>query len=680
MNNNCFGNDKLFGHNNLKTSSSPFRHHNVVTSKKIKELNKAEIDLSEFTPDRIRNFCIIAHIDHGKSTLADYLLKETGTITPEILKDNAQFLDRLQVERERGITVKAQSCAMFYEYKGVRYLLNLIDTPGHVDFNYEVSRSMGACDGCLLLVDSGQGIQAQTLANYFLALEQDLTIIPVITKIDQQTSQPEIVEKEMIKILGCEKEEILKVSAKSGLNCNQILPAVIERVPPPKPLKTSTEKSETPNALKALIFDSWYDEYFGVVSLVYISQGVVEVGDFVYSANNVKSTSKPTKYQVSKLGILNPDQVPVDKLYQGQVGYLICGMKSTKEAQIGDTLYLSDTSIEPLPGFKQARPMVYAGIYPLDSKDFEKLRDVIDKLLLTDRSVTIEKETSAALGTGFRCGFLGLLHMDVFKQRLSQEYTVETIITAPTVTYKVILPNTGKRTSHNTVESEKVLFIDNPNDFPEETEGMEVFEPIANCNIMTPREYVGSIMSLCQERRGVQVNLEYFSEERVSMQYKIPLNEMIYDFFDKLKSATKGYATLDYEEAGYEKSDVVKLTVMLNKDPVDALSYIVHESKAYFKAREVVSKLRKLISRQMFEVSIQCAIGTKVIASEKLKAFRKNVTAKCYGGDITRKRKLLEKQKEGKKKMKQLGSVQVPQEAFTLLFAEGDIDEGDYDD
>nr|CAG4712546.1 unnamed protein product [Naegleria fowleri] len=661
----------MLANNNSKLA---FRNYSTLASnaKKIKEHNKSELDLSSFTPKYIRNFCIIAHIDHGKSTLADYLLKETNTITPEILKDNAQFLDRLQVERERGITVKAQSCAMFYEYNGKKYLLNLIDTPGHVDFSYEVSRSMGACDGALLLVDSGQGVQAQTLANYFLALEENLEIIPIITKIDQQTAQPEVVEKEMTGILGVEKEDILRVSAKSGLNCEKIIPAVIEKIPPPSPPKCKDD--ETPGALKALIFDSWYDEYFGAVALVYIAQGSVEVGDFIYSSANVKAASRPTKYQVTKLGILNPDQVPVDKLFQGQVGYLVCGMKSTKEAQIGDTLYLCDSKIEPLPGFKQAKPMVYAGIYPLETAEFDKLRDVIDKLLLTDRSVTIEKETSAALGTGFRCGFLGLLHMDVFKQRLAQEFTVETIITAPTVTYKVVMPSSGKRTSFNTTEDQIVEYIDNPNDFPEHPEA-QVYEPIANCTIMTPREFVGDIISLCQDRRGVQVSIEYFSSERVSLQYKIPLNEMIYDFFDKLKSMTKGYATLDYEEAGFQLSDVVKLTVMLNKDPVDALSYIVHESKAYVKAREVVQKLKKLISRQLFEVNIQCAVGQKIIASEKLKAFRKNVTAKCYGGDITRKRKLLEKQKEGKKKMKQLGSVSVPQDAFTVLFSEGDVED-----
>ena len=394
----------------LKPNSHPIvRNYSVLAqnTKKVKEQNKTALDISSYTPEYIRNFCIIAHIDHGKSTLADYLLKETNTITPEILKDNAQFLDRLQVERERGITVKAQSCAMFCEYKGKKYLLNLIDTPGHVDFSYEVSRSMGACDGALLLVDSGQGVQAQTLANYFLALEQNLHIVPIITKIDQQTAQPEVVEKDMTGILGVEKDEIIRVSAKTGLNCDKIIPSVIENIPPPSPPKA--KEGETKGALKALIFDSWYDEYFGAVALVYIAQGSVEVGNFIYSSANVKQSPKPTKYQVTKLGILNPDQVPVDKLYQGQVGYLVCGMKSTKEAQIGDTIYICDTKIEPLPGFKQAKPMVYAGIYPLDTTEFNKLRDVIDKLLLTDRSVTIEKETSAALGTGFRCGFLGLL-------------------------------------------------------------------------------------------------------------------------------------------------------------------------------------------------------------------------------------------------------------------------------
>ena len=600
--------------------------------------------MKPFEESLIRNFCIIAHIDHGKSTLADRLLELTHTIVKSA--DNKQILDKLQVEKERGITVKAQTCAMFYDHTdGKRYLLNLIDTPGHVDFSYEVSRSMAACDCALLLVDSGQGIEAQTLANYYLAMEQNLTIIPILTKIDQQTAQPEAMIQQMVDVLGIDPTEILKVSAKTGIGCDQVLPAIVNRCPPPLNALTKSH-------FQALIFDSWFDEFFGVVSLIYIANGSLKVGDVIVSHYSKKS------YEVQTVGIMHPEQTPTNGLFAGQVGYVMCGMKTTKEANVGDTFYHKDRPVEALPGFKKSKPMVFAGIYPVDNDDYPKLRDSIEKLVLTDSSVTLQKETSAALGSGFRCGFLGLLHMDVFKQRLDDEFGAQVIITTPTVTYKMI------RT-----DKEEEIYFDNPNQFPEDrTKVQALFEPMVQANIMTPERYMSSLIQLCQDKRGEQVSLQFISDDRVSMVYKLPLNEIIQDFFDRLKSISQGYATLDYEEVGFQETDVVKLSILLNKEAVDALTFIVHKSKAQKKAKEIVGKLKDIISRQLFEISIQACIGHKVIASEKLQAFRKNVTAKCYGGDITRKRKLLDKQKEGKKRMKQIGHVNVPQEAFVDVF------------
>jgi elongation factor 4 len=626
--------------------SLPFRNYATANTSSKKEPLKL-LDMKQYQPSLIRNFCIIAHIDHGKSTLADRLLELTHTISASA--DNKQFLDKLQVEKERGITVKAQTCAMFYEHSdGQKYLLNLIDTPGHVDFNYEVSRSMAACDCALLLVDSGQGIEAQTLANYYLAMEQNLTIIPILTKIDQQTAQPEIMIQQMVDILGIDPNDIIRISAKTGLNCDQVLPAIVKKCPPP----SSSSSTSDNNIFKALIFDSWFDEYFGVVSLIYIASGSLKQGDVIVSHYSKKS------YDVQTVGVMHPEQTPTTGLFGGQVGYVMCGMKTTKEANIGDTFYHKDKPVDPLPGFKKSKPMVFAGIYPIDNDDYPKLRDAIEKLILTDSSVTLQKETSAALGSGFRCGFLGLLHLDVFKQRLDDEFGAQIIITTPTVTYKM------KKST-----SEQDIFIDNPNQFPDDlTRDMTFYEPMVQANIMTPRRYMTSLLNLCQDKRGEQVALNFINDDRVHLIYKLPLNEIIQDFFDRLKSISQGYATLDYEEVGYQQTEVVKLTVLLNKESVDALTFIVHKSRSLKKAKEIVSKLKEIISRQLFEISIQACIGHKVVASEKLQAFRKNVTAKCYGGDISRKRKLLEKQKEGKKRMKQIGTVHVPQEAFLQVF------------
>ncbi|KAL0491866.1 translation factor GUF1, mitochondrial [Acrasis kona] len=614
--------------------------------------------MSKFPPELIRNFSIIAHIDHGKSTLADRLLEETGVLTGK--NNRSQFLDKLKVEQERGITVKAQTCAMFYTTDdGKTYLLNLIDTPGHVDFNYEVSRSLAACSSVLLLVDSSQGVQAQTLANYYLAIEQDLTIIPIMTKIDQQSSQPDVISAQMEQLLGVENKDILPISAKTGINCDQVIPRIIENGSKPSGLV------EAP--LKALLFDSWYDEYFGVICMVYVVDGQLKIGQTLISAYTKKA------YEILQVGIMHPEQVVTNALFTGQVGYIVCNMRTAAEARVGDTLYRKDQPIDkPLPGFKPAKPMVFAGVFPLDSEnDFDKLKDTIEKLCLTDSSVHITRENSGALGMGFRCGFLGLLHMDVFKQRLEQEFGTETIITTPTVVYKVAYAD-GK---------EKL--VENPNEFPDSfmtrknglsaNDAVAVYEPIVVATIVCPEKYFLSVINLCNERRGEQKDIVNIDEDRVSIHYIMPLNEIIHDFFDRLKSLTQGYATLDYEESGYQQTEMVKLNVMINKESVDALSFIVPKDQSQFKAREIVEKLRKQISRQMYEVSIQCAVGVKVIASETLKAFRKDVTAKCYGGDITRKRKLLDKQKEGKKKMKQIGSVHIPQEAFLSVFK---VDDG----
>ncbi len=598
------------------------------------------IKLQSFSPDRIRNFSIIAHIDHGKSTLSDRLLEYTGTINERMKK--AQFLDKLQVEQERGITVKAQTASMFYEHNGVMYLLNLIDTPGHVDFSYEVSRSLYACQGALLLVDAGQGVQAQTMANFYLAFDQDLSIIPVINKIDLPTADPDGVVKQLNTLFDFKPDEIVKASAKANIGTSDILNAVIERIPHPQ--------GNTDAPLKALLFDSWFDEYRGVICLIALKDGIIKKGD------QISLAQVNAHYEVLELGLMYPELTPMDALYAGQVGYLITGMKTVKEARVGDTIYHKKSPVAPFPGFKPAKPMVFAGIYPVDSEDFEQLQEAIEKLTLNDASVTVEKKGSAALGLGFRCGFLGLLHMDVFKQRLEQEYQLSVIATAPSVLYKVRLKHTTD-----------LIDIESPADFPDESKIDEVQEPIIDATIITPSQYLGNILSLCDEKRGVQLNMTYIDEQRVILKYRLPLNEVATDFYDSLKSVSSGYASFDYEEAGYEPSDLVKMDILLNGKAIDALSCIVHEDKAYYIGRDLTERLKDLIPRQLFEVVIQAALGTKIIARSRVAPLRKDVTAKCYGGDISRKRKLLEKQKEGKKRMKQVGNIEVPQEAFLSI-------------
>jgi len=600
-----------------------------------------KIKLEQFTPDRIRNFSIIAHIDHGKSTLSDRLLEYTGTLSDRTKKD--QFMDKLQVEQERGITVKAQTASMFYEHNGTTYLLNLIDTPGHVDFSYEVSRSLYACQGALLLVDAAQGVQAQTMANFYLAFEQDLQIVPIINKIDLPTADVPRIEKELDTLFDFKPEEIIPASAKAGIGIPEILDATIDRIPSPK---GSLDKP-----LKALLFDSWFDEYRGVICLIALHDGIIKKGD------QIRLAQADIAYEVLELGLMYPEPTPMQALYPGQVGYLITGMKSVKEAQIGDTIYHSKKPVDPLPGFKAAKPMVFAGLYPVDSEEFEDFQEAIEKLTLNDASVSFEKKTSAALGLGFRCGFLGLLHMDVFKQRLEQEYGLTVIPTAPSVLFKVKLDH-----------SEDIIDIENPSEFPDPGIIDTVYEPMINATILVPKEYLGSLIKLCEEKRGMQQGMSYLDEgNRVILKYRLPLNEVATDFYDQLKSMSSGYASFDYDEAGYEPSNLVKMDILLNGKPVDALSVIVHKDKAYSIGRDIAERLKKAIQRQLYEVIIQAAIGAKIIARERIAPLRKDVTAKCYGGDITRKRKLLEKQKEGKKKMKQVGNVEVPQEAFLSI-------------
>ncbi|MBT4855989.1 elongation factor 4 [bacterium] len=596
-------------------------------------------DLSQFPPENIRNFSIIAHIDHGKSTLADRLLEYTGTLSTRTKA--VQFLDKLQVEKERGITVKANSASMFYEKDGTTYLLNLIDTPGHVDFSYEVSRSLYACQGALLLVDAAQGVQAQTMANFYLAFEQDLTILPVINKIDMAIADPERVTKQLENLFDFPEDDIILASAKSGIGIQEILDNIVDNIPAPE--------ANPDEPLKALLFDSWYDDYRGVVCLVAIKDGMLKKGDIIALAQAEK------KYEVLEIGLMYPEETPTGALYAGQVGYIITGMKTVKEAQVGDTIYNTAQPVEAFPGFKPAKPMVFAGIYPVDTTEFPLLADAVEKLILNDASVTVEKKTSAALGLGFRCGFLGLLHMDVFKERLEQEYNMSIIVTAPSVLYKVTL-NNGK-----------VLDLENPADFPERQVIQQIQEPIIHATIIVPKKYLGNTIALCEQKRGIQTEMNFIDEDRVIIKYQLPLNEVATDFYDQLKSYSSGFASFDYEEGGYAPSDLVKMDILLNGTAVDALSIVVHNEFAYRIGRDLVGKLRKIIPRQLIEVIIQAAIGAKVIARERLSPLRKNVIAKCYGGDITRKRKLLEKQKEGKKKMKQIGTVEMPKEAFYTI-------------
>ncbi|ABN52558.1 MAG TPA: elongation factor 4 [Hungateiclostridium thermocellum] len=588
---------------------------------------------------KIRNFCIIAHIDHGKSTLADRLLEMTGVLTEREMED--QVLDTMEIERERGITIKAQAVRMVYKAKdGEEYILNLIDTPGHVDFNYEVSRSLAACEGAILVVDAAQGIEAQTLANVYLALDHDLEILPVINKIDLPSAQPDVVKKEIEDVIGLDASEAPLISAKNGINIEAVLESVVKNVPPPE--------GDENAPLRALIFDSYYDSYKGVIVYIRVKEGTLKLGDKV----RMMYTNK--EFTVTEIGYMKPGGlVPGTQLSAGEVGYFAASIKNVKDTRVGDTVTTADNPAkEPLPGYKKVNPMVFCGIYPADGSKYGDLRDALEKLQLNDASLTFEPESSVALGFGFRCGFLGLLHMEIIQERLEREFDFDLVTTAPSVIYKVTKTNG------------ETLYIDNPTNLPPPAEIKTMEEPIVKATIMTPTEYVGNIMELAQERRGIYKDMTYIDEGRVMLTYELPLNEIIYDFFDALKSRTKGYASLDYEMLGYRESDLVKLDIMLNGEIVDALSFIVHREKAYARGRRIAEKLKEAIPRQQFEVPIQACIGGKIIARETVKAYRKDVLAKCYGGDITRKKKLLEKQKEGKKRMRQIGTVEVPQEAF----------------
>ena len=586
----------------------------------------------------IRNFCIIAHIDHGKSTLADRMIEMTDTVA---LRDmEAQLLDNMDIERERGITIKSSAVRMFYTHKdGKRYMFNLIDTPGHVDFNYEVSRSLAACEGAVLVVDATQGIEAQTLANVYLALDNSLEIVPVINKIDLPSADAEHTKKEIEDVIGLPAEDAPCISAKTGLNVEQVLAAIVDMVPPPK--------GEINRPLKALIFDSVYDNYKGALSYVRVVDGIVKPG------MRIRYMATGNEFEVTEVGVFSPSLQPIDALEAGEVGYISASIKNVRETKVGDTITdAQNPAAEPLPGYKQANPMVFCGIYPADGADYENLKDALDKLLLNDASLSYEPETSMALGFGFRCGFLGLLHMEIIQERLEREFDLDLVTTSPSVIYKVVKTN-GEE-----------LMIDNPTNLPPAAEIAYMEEPMVRATIMSPSEYVGTIMELCQEKRGVFEDMKYIEEGRVNIFYELPLNEIIYDFFDQLKSRSRGYASFDYELKEYARSELVKLDFLLNGDMCDALSTIVHKDKAYSKGRAVAEKLQEVIPRQQFEIPIQAAIGGKIIARETVRAVRKYVLAKCYGGDITRKKKLLEKQKEGKKRMRQIGTVSLPSEAF----------------
>ena len=590
---------------------------------------------------KIRNFCIIAHIDHGKSTIADRLIEYTGTLQKREME--AQVLDSMDLERERGITIKAQSVRILYKAQdGEEYILNLIDTPGHVDFSYEVSRSLAACEGALLVVDAAQGVEAQTLANVYLALEHDLEIIPVINKIDLPSADPDRVKQEIEDIIGLDASDAVLCSAKSGIGIPDILEAIVNKVPAPP------DKSDQPT--RALIFDSRFDSYKGAIAYVRVKEGTIKAKDTIRMMHDKKD------FDVIELGIFTPNLVPVQELPCGSVGCIAASIKNVKDCHVGDTVTLANNPApEPLPGYRKAVSMVYCGLYPTESKDYENLRDALEKLQLNDAALEYEAETSLALGFGFRCGFLGLLHMDVIQERLEREYNLTLITTAPSVNYKVYKTNG------------EMLEVDNPAKLPPPTEIDYIEEPYVKATTIVPKDFVGTIMELSQDKRGEYQSMEYLDETRVSVVYHLPLSEIIYDYFDKLKSATKGYASLDYELIGYKQSPMVKMDILLNGDPVDALSIIVHKDRAATRGRALAEKLKELIPRQMFEIPIQAAVGTKIVARDTVKAWRKDVLAKCYGGDISRKRKLLEKQKAGKKRMKSVGSVEIPQEAFMAI-------------
>ena len=592
-----------------------------------------------YPKDKIRNFCIIAHIDHGKSTLADRILEQTKAVPLRDMED--QLLDNMDLERERGITIKAHAVTLVYHAQdGQDYMFNLIDTPGHVDFNYEVSRSLAACEGAVLVVDASQGIEAQTLANTYLAVDAGLEIVPVINKIDLPSADPERVRKEIEDVIGIPADDAPAISAKQGINIGAVMEQIVKLVPPPK------GNDEAP--LRALIFDSYYDPYRGVVAHIRLMEGTVHPGD------TIRMMSNGSEFTVVECGRMRATSFePSRELASGEVGYLTASIKAVKDARVGDTITRADNpAADPLPGYRAVQPMVYCGIYPADGAKYPDLRDALEKLQLNDAALSFEPETSVALGFGFRCGFLGLLHMEIIQERLEREYNLDLVTTAPSVVYRI------------TKTDGSVVFIDNPTNYPDPSLIAQAEEPMVNAHIYSPTDYVGNIMDLCQDRRGTFRDMTYIDSDRVDIHYELPLNEIVYDFFDALKSRTRGYASFDYELCGYQKSRLVKLDIMLNGEIVDALSFIIHEDKAYPRARKMVEKLRDKIPRQLFEVPIQACIGGRIIARETVKAMRKDVLAKCYGGDITRKKKLLEKQKEGKKRMRQLGTVEVPQEAF----------------
>jgi GTP-binding protein LepA len=596
-------------------------------------------------PSLIRNFCIIAHIDHGKSTLADRMLQLTGVVEGRDMR--AQYLDRMDIERERGITIKSQAVRLPYTAgDGRTYILNLIDTPGHVDFTYEVSRSLAACEGAVLLVDAAQGIEAQTLANLYLALENDLQIIPVLNKIDLPFAQPEKYAAELAKIIGCSPDDVMRVSGKTGAGVADLLQATVDLIPPPV--------GDPDAPARALIFDSVYDTYRGVVTYVRVVDGHLN------SRDRIQMMSTRTVHELLEVGVISPDPVPSKGLGVGEVGYLITGVKDVRQSRVGDTVTtLARPATQDLGGYRDPKPMVFAGLYPLDGSDYPELRDALDKLKLNDASLVYEPETSVALGFGFRCGFLGLLHMEIVRERLEREFNLDLISTAPNVVYRVRMDDNSEH------------IVTNPSEFPD-GKVAEVFEPIVRSTVLAPTEFVGAIMELCQQRRGTMDGMDYISEDRVELRYTLPLAEIVFDFFDQLKSRTRGYASLDYEPNGEQAADLVKVDILLHGDPVDAFSAIVHRDKSYNYGVAMAAKLKELIPRQQFEVPIQAAIGARIIARENVRAIRKDVLAKCYGGDITRKRKLLEKQKEGKKRMKMVGRVEVPQEAFIAALSTSD--------
>ena len=596
-------------------------------------------------PAVVRNFCIIAHIDHGKSTLADRMLQHTGLVDARSMR--AQYLDRMDIERERGITIKSQAVRLPYRAPdGNEYVLNLIDTPGHVDFTYEVSRSLAACEGAILLVDAAQGIEAQTLANLYLAMENDLEIIPVLNKIDLPAAQPEKYAAELAHIIGCDPADILKVSAKTGAGVSELLERVIERIPAPK--------GDAAAPARALIFDSVYDTYRGVVTYVRVVDGRIGTRE------KIEMMSLGTTHELLEVGVTSPEPIATDGIGVGEVGYLITGVKDVRQSRVGDTVTSAVRgATESLGGYKDPKPMVFSGLYPLDGSDYPELRDALDKLKLNDASLTYEPETSLALGFGFRCGFLGLLHLEIVRERLEREFNLELISTAPNVVYRVI------------TDAGVEIVVTNPSEFPE-SKLAQIFEPVVRATVLLPTEFVGAVMELCQQRRGVLLGMDYLSEERVELRYTLPLAEIVFDFFDQLKSRTRGYASLDYEPTGEQEADLVKVDILLHGDAVDAFSAVVHRDKSYAYGVLMVQKLKELIPRQQFEVPIQAAIGSRIITRETIRAIRKDVLAKCYGGDISRKRKLLEKQKEGKKRMKMVGRVEVPQEAFIAALSTSD--------